>query len=60
MLHQFFSAETIQVPEECVLLIFLGVFFLGHHCKLPDAWEYVNPNSQFLALATLVIRDKQC
>ena len=45
MLHQFLSAETIQIPEESVLLFFLAVLFLSHGCKLLDCQKYVNANS---------------
>jgi hypothetical protein len=42
MLHQFLSAETIQVPEESVLFIILGFLFLGHVCTVLDSHPYVN------------------
>jgi hypothetical protein len=59
MLHQFFSAETVQVPEECVLFLVLGVLFLSHHWKLPDSQSYVNANFNFAASATQTNHDKQ-
>jgi hypothetical protein len=42
MLHQFLSAEAIQVPEETVLFSFLGVLFLSHDCTILDSNSYVN------------------
>ena len=42
MLHQFLSAETIQVPEESVLFIFLGGLFLSHNCTVLDLQPDVN------------------
>ena len=51
MLHQFLSAETIQIPEESVLLFFLVVLFLSHSCKLLDSQKYVNTNSKLPASA---------
>ena len=59
MLHQFFSAETIQVSEEGALFIFLVVLFLGHNCKLLDSQQYVNTNSKLLS-TTNATRDRQC
>jgi hypothetical protein len=60
MLHQFLPSETIQVPEEGVLFIFLGVLFLSHDCKLLDSQDYVNADFKRLASATQPIRDRQC
>jgi hypothetical protein len=34
VLHQFLSAETIQISEEGILAKFLGVLFLKHGCTL--------------------------
>jgi hypothetical protein len=42
MLHQFLSAETIQVSEVGVLFIFLGFLFLGHSCTVLDPRPCVN------------------
>ena len=42
MLHQFLPAETIQVSEESILLIFLGVLFLGHESTVLDLQPRVN------------------
>jgi hypothetical protein len=42
VLHQFLSAETIQIPEEGILLNFLGVLFLRHSCTLLESESYVN------------------
>jgi hypothetical protein len=42
MLHQFLSAETIQVSEERALFIFLGTLFLGHDSTVLDSQLYVN------------------
>jgi len=46
MLHQFLAAETIQIPEESILLIFLVILFLSHSCNLPDSYGSVNANSK--------------
>ncbi len=42
MLHQFLSAETIQVSEEWILFVFLGILFLGHDRTVRDLPPYVN------------------
>jgi hypothetical protein len=42
VLHQFLSAETVQVSEEGVFLGFLGVLFLGHNCTVLETQPHVN------------------
>ena len=37
VLHQFFSAEAIQVPKESTLLGFPGVLFLSHSCTVTES-----------------------
>ena len=42
MLHQFLSAETVQVSKEGLLFSFLGVLFLSHICTVIEASSCVN------------------
>lgn len=42
MLHEFLSAEMVQVSEEGVFLGFLGAFFLGHKCTILQSAPGVN------------------
>jgi hypothetical protein len=42
MLHQFLSAETVQVSEEGVLFIFLVFIFLSHECTVLCSLPLVN------------------
>ncbi len=50
LLHQFFSAESIQVSEECVLLIFLGFLIFGHACTVREPRPHVNNSNLVVQL----------
>jgi hypothetical protein len=47
MLHQFLPPESIQVSEESILLIFLGVLFLGHGSTVLDLQPRVNAAAHY-------------
>jgi hypothetical protein len=52
VLHQFLSAEMVQVSEESVFLNLLGVLFLGHFRTVIESQSHVKSANSIIQMAS--------